>query len=203
MFFIFLFSISLPTINKYINNDSGSTTFNSPMNQKDSLESAKKMNISLNLSGYCYNPELPELGSDYENRTIDLEELTGKELCMVVERSYTFSYQDDHCDSIHEYNTGDVFTIRSYGINKTNGEIMDYFEEDSSGFSDMGGSILKMTSYCSNDGRGPYYDSTWFFDIEISDCGEYPKYTRLGLFTEPDQGNEWNMDVEFEFMYVE
>ncbi len=159
------------------------------------MNKTREIVTKIDLSGYCYNPEYPDYGSSSENIMIDLKEQNLNQIVSQYRMYYYFYFLDDHYEMIDPRNTGDIMTITTYCYNNTNKEYIDFMEQTSF----EGGSEITQTSYCDADGRGSFFDSKWHIDIEISNCGEYPKYGGPGLFTEPDQGNEWN--ATFTFIY--
>ena len=149
------------------------------------------------IEGYCYNPDYPELGPSYENYTINIEEDSCLSLGTMIHLNWTFVFTDDKV-GVDPENTGDVFVVKVYCYNKTDGRIIDTAEVTSF----AGGGTMETQHYCDADGRGPYFDVVWYIDIQISDCGEYLGRGPDGLGYQPDTGNDWTMELEFTFIPI-
>jgi len=164
----------------------------------DGMKDIKEVVTEVELTGFCYNPDYPEYGSHKEEITIDLDDYHPKQIISQKRMTYYFLYIDDHYSNARS-NTGDIMSIRVICLNNTNDEFMEDITQP--GFE--GGSIITQISYCDAEGRGKYFDTKWYIEVEISNCGEYPKYGGPGVITEPDQGNEWNATFTFTYnIYV-
>ena len=150
--------------------------------------------FDLDVSGYCYNPDYPELGHSSQNIVINLTEKAGREIYSLDFLEGTFNFIDDHYGSRSPKDTGDVFSYHFYILNKTNGEILDSIYRESSF---EGGEIHIFQCNLSGRNRGTYYEPYYRIDISISNCGEYPKYWKWGFFSEPDPGNDWHLSLKF------
>ncbi len=146
--------------------------------------------------GYCYNPEYPETGPSSQTLHLNWEELTGHRIKKQISCEITLIAEDDHYGSYSDEDTGDIFILYHSIYNKTTGEIEVAFQDIS--FPGQCGSYFKI--HLENITGGvcllPIYD----LEISISNCGSYPKYWKAGLFSEPDPGNEWI--VEIKFIYI-
>jgi hypothetical protein len=159
-----------------------------------------KKEIYLERSGYCYNPDYPESGPSSEILTFDWEEITGGDVIvkqLVINSS--FISEDDHYGSYSEDDTGDMFALNHVLYNKSTGE-----EEYRGGIGTFPGVCsasfhLQLKNITGGVGLLPFYQ----FEIEISNCGEYPLYWKLGIFSEPDPGNEWKLELTFSYLTYE
>lgn len=169
----------------------------SDSDENETEDNIKEIITTIEFDGYCYNPDYPEFGPSYENFTINLDDYQEGLIICQLQLDMYIQFMDDHMGGLLKNNTGDIFHWNSYCFNKTNGEILDT-NEGTTAFE--GGEIAIHHSYLTTRGRGPYYESTWYFDIDISNCGEYPKYGGPGFITEPDPGNEWNATLTWRYL---
>ena len=166
-------------------------------NNENSVCSEEKLsNVSINFSGYCYNPDYPESGPSKEEVIFNLEEITNDKIYSTEELYFKFEFEDDHFEWGSDTNTGDIFTMTLYCSNRSGGYL--YVLDNFCTF--PGGGGTELTMYCGIEGEGIYYDTTWYLIIEISNCGEYSKYWRWEVFTEPDPGNDWNVFINIKYI---
>lgn len=124
------------------------------------------------------------------------EELTGYKIKKQISCEITLFAEDDHYGSYSDEDTGDIFTLYHEIYNKTTGEIESAIERSS--LPGQCGSYTK--AHLENITGGVGLLPKYHLEISISNCGSYPKYWKAGIFSEPDPGNEWI--VEIKFMYI-
>lgn len=149
-----------------------------------------------NVSGYCYNPEYPEYGPSSDIRIFNWEELTGDRISKQLFINYTLDAEDDHYGSFSEDDTGDVFILTDVLYNKSTGE-----EEYRGGIATFPGVCSADTQiHLQNITGGVGLLPTFQFEINITNCGEYPVYWKLGIVSEPDPGNAWRLLIEYVYI---
>jgi len=196
---LFLSSSFFIFLSKNMVNDSLFSEDNQTINSKDNLQLRKKT-IILNISGYCYNPDFPESGPSYQNLIVDFEKETGYTIYSLDLLEGVFHFIDDHCGSFSSKDTGDTFHYNFYYINKTSGER--WLEMPWTSFA--GGETNTYKNYLCNVSGGKDFNMKYYLDINISNCGEYPKYFKwgIGYFSEPDPGNSWYLDLKLHYTAV-
>ena len=146
--------------------------------------------------GYCYNPDYPETGPSNEILTINWEDLTGHRIKKQISCEVKFIAEDDHYGSYSDEDTGDIFTLYHAIYNKTTGDIEEDLLEET--FPGKCGSYSK--AHLQNITGGVGLLPIYYLEISISNCGSYPQYWELGIFSEPDPGNEWKVEMIFTYI---
>lgn len=180
--------------NKNISLENESDSESEPINTESSTGLVRK-EIYLERSGYCHNPELNN-GPSKEILTFDWEEITEDIIVKQLFINYTFIAEDDHYGSLSDEDTGDIFMLTDVLYNKTNGE-----EEYRGGVATFPGECsaacnIHLQNITGGIGLLPKFQ----LEIEISNCGEYPLYWKLGIFSEPDPGNEWKLELTYSYL---
>lgn len=144
--------------------------------------------FTYDISGYCHNPEYPDLGPSEQSVVVDWERLTGDRIYKQIQLDVYWGYEDDHFGSRSPKDTGDIISVYEFINNITTGE--EAYNGGVTGFE--GGAYGDWHIYLKNISDGIHLEPIYHMDLSIENCGEYPKYGGPGLITEPDLGNSWN-----------
>jgi len=164
--------------------------------QEEPEEEINSKTFYYNLSGYCYNPDYPEYGPSGVTYQFDWEDLTGDEIKKQLFLSMYLIAEDDHYGSFSDDDTGDVFSYHYELYNLTYEEV-----EHKGGFVTFPGVCSGYHRvHLQNITQGIGLMTLFQFQLNISNCGEYPVYWELGLISEPDPGNDWRIEFIYEYI---